>query len=367
MLRWTSEQRVFAVKAYYKNADSVVGAQRALRREFDLSPRDPVPSANAINIWVRNFEATASTTKKRGGSVKTARTPENVNRVRDALARSPRKSAMRHSLELGLSDRTVRRILKSDLNFHPYKIQVVQALQPQDFNRRVHFCQQMLDVIGRNENDEQVHNLWMSDEAHFHLSGFINKHNFRYWSDNNPRSLHATPLHSQKVTVWCAISSKGIIGPYFFEGCNGETVTVNTERYSDMLVTFALPALDEYVNENTLFQQDGATSHTANISMDLLRLAFPGRLISRNGDIPWPARSPDLTAPDFFLWGYLKSKVFEVNPPRNKEDLKARIRQEIDNIPLDMLRRVMGSFCNRLQECVRRQGRHLTDTIFKTK
>ncbi|KAJ9597608.1 hypothetical protein L9F63_011534 [Diploptera punctata] len=92
-----------------------------------------------------------------------------------------------------------------------------------------------------------------------------------------------------------------------------------------------------------------ATSHTANVSMGLLRLAFPGRLISKNGDIPWPPRSPDLTVPDFFLWGYLKCKVFEENAPRTKEDLKERIRQEINNIPLQMLQNAMGGFHLRLQ------------------
>lgn len=112
-----------------------------------------------------------------------------------------------------------------------------------------------------------------------------------------------------------------------------------------MLTTFGLPGIDRY--GETLFQQDGATSHTANVSMDLLRLTFPGRHISRNGDIPWPARSPDLTDPDFFLWGYLKCKVFKENPPRTKEDHQ-QFRQEIINIPLQMLQSVMGGFALRL-------------------
>ena len=82
-----------------------------------------------------------------------------------------------------------------------------------------------------------------------------------------------------------------------------------------------------------LFQQGGATSHTAKVSMELLRLTFPGRLISRNGHILWPARSPDLTGSEFFLWGYLKSKVFQENSSKTRKKLKERIRQEINNIP----------------------------------
>jgi hypothetical protein len=68
-----------------------------------------------------------------------------------------------------------------------------------------------------NQNQELVNNLLMSDEARFHLSGFINKQNFRYWSATNPTELHEIPLRNSKVTALCAISSFGIIGPYFSE------------------------------------------------------------------------------------------------------------------------------------------------------
>jgi len=78
----------------------------------------------------------------------------------------------------------------------------------------------------------------MSDEAHFHVSGYVNKQKCRYWAPNNPHELQQHPLHSAKVTVWCAVSSYGIIGPYCFENAKGHTVTVNAEWYGVMLGTF---------------------------------------------------------------------------------------------------------------------------------
>jgi len=51
-----------------------------------------------------------------------------------------------------------------------------------------------------------------------------------------------------------------------------------------------------------------ATAHTAVISIAALRRLFPQRVISRFGDVPWPPRSPDLTAPGFFLWGLFEKK-----------------------------------------------------------
>ena len=144
----------------------------------------------------------------------------------------------------------------------------------------------------------------MSDEAIFSLNGSVNKQNCRYWAPTNPHQLQERPLHSPQVVVWCAISAQAIIGPYFFEDDDGVSVTMNAERYN-MLETFLLPEMRRrnWNMATAWFQQDGATAHTARLSMNTLRAAFPGRLLSRFGDIQWPSNSPDLTAADFFFYG----------------------------------------------------------------
>ncbi|XP_011873353.1 PREDICTED: uncharacterized protein LOC105565087 isoform X3 [Vollenhovia emeryi] len=55
----------------------------------------------------------------------------------------------------------------------------------------------------------------------------------------------------------------------------------------------------------------------------------------------WPARSPDLTAPDDFLWGFVKSKVYETRPATILE-LEQRIRVAIEEISQNILRSVAG-------------------------
>ncbi|GFX82205.1 hypothetical protein TNCV_33131 [Trichonephila clavipes] len=55
-----------------------------------------------------------------------------------------------------------------------------------------------------------------SDEVHFWLNGYVNKQNCRIWSEANPQVYVETPLHPEKLTVWCALWAGGIIGPYFF-------------------------------------------------------------------------------------------------------------------------------------------------------
>ena len=121
-------------------------------------------------------------------------------------------------------------------------------------------------MIERLPDDAVV---FFSDEAHFHISGCVNKQNMRYWSSANPREIHQRLLHSDRVTVWCAISRIGIIAPYFFDG-DDCTVTVNSERYVTMIQEFL-----ELNAELVCFQQDGATAHTARKPMAVLREMFP--------------------------------------------------------------------------------------------
>jgi hypothetical protein len=98
--------------------------------------------------------------------------------------------------------------------------------------------------------------------------------------------------------------------------------------------------------------------------MAAVRNLFPNHVTSRYGDITWPARSPDLSACDFFLWGYLKFQVFKAPAPHRVQELKHRVQQEVKRIPVEMLQRVMGDARKSLTECPERNGGHLNDVIF---
>jgi hypothetical protein len=77
-----------------------------------------------------------------------------------------------------MSCRSLKRILHEDLRFHLYKINVTRELKAQDKASHMNFCRQFLDLVDNNEGVLDV--LIMADEAHFQLSGYVNKQNFRY-------------------------------------------------------------------------------------------------------------------------------------------------------------------------------------------
>ncbi|GFX18966.1 hypothetical protein TNCV_322711 [Trichonephila clavipes] len=182
-----------------------------------------------------------------------------------------------------------------------------------------------------------------SDEAHFWLNGYVNKQNCRIWSEANPQVYVETPLHPEKLTVWCALWAGGIIGPYFFKNDEGHNVTVNGA---------VVPTRRRNM------------SHTARATIDLLKDTFGDRLFSRFGPVNWPPRSCDLTPLDYFLWGYVKSLVY-ADKPQTRDHLEDNIRRVMADIRPQMLEKVIENWTSRLDYIRVSRGSHMPEIIFK--
>lgn len=361
MDRLSVAQRVQVVKAYYENGHSNKSAFRALRTVFGPHNR---PSESAIGKIVRKFEDTGSVANvKTVNRVRPRRSDENIASVREDVTEHPNTSLRRRAQHLNLRKTTLYRILKNDLSLYPYKIQLTQEIKPRDHLKRLNFANWIQDQM--QVNDEFSNKIFFSDEAHFHLNGYVNKQNCRVWAEENPREFVESKLYPEKVTVWCALFAGGIIGPFFFESAAGNPVTVNGERYRAMLNDFLWPILRNYDISDMWFQQDGATCHTAHATIDLLETKFQGRIITHNSAVKWPPRSCDLTPLDFFLWGYLKSRVY-VNRPTTIQQIKNEIRRCIDGIDGDQCQKVIANFNARINKCRLSRGGHLEDIIFHT-
>ena len=94
-------------------------------------------------------------------------------------------------------------MLRGRLRFKPYRLQLVQALRPNDKRKRVEFYDRMLQNM---KDDTFLPRLIFSDEAMFHQSGKVNRHNVRMWGLQNPQETLEHERDSPKVNVFCALS-----------------------------------------------------------------------------------------------------------------------------------------------------------------
>ncbi len=72
-----------------------------------------------------------------------------------------------------------------------------------------------------------------SDECVFYVSEIANTQNTRFSETENPRAIQAKEKHSEKMAVWCAIYSEGVLDPYYFDN-----ETVREEDYCELLDTY---------------------------------------------------------------------------------------------------------------------------------
>jgi len=111
-----------------------------------------------------------------------------------------------------------------------------------------------------------------------------------------------------------------------------------------------------------IFQQDGAPPHYETEVRKWLNEKFPGKWIGRRGAIEWAPRSPDLTPLDFYLWGYLKQKVYS-SPVKDLNELRERISDHVQLIESETLDRVFLNIEKRLMLIKERGGTHIEQLL----
>ncbi|PNF35740.1 hypothetical protein B7P43_G15308, partial [Cryptotermes secundus] len=223
-----------------------------------------------------------------------------VEQIRESFVRSPQKSTRCESQKSGIPNVTMWRVFRKRLHLKAYKLSIVQRLTDADKVVCKEFCMQMFHHI---QDDSVI----FSDESTFHVSGKVNTHNHRIWGSENPH---------------VSLRKERVYGPFFFV----ET-TITSIIYLDMLFQeFLIPQLDEDNQERRIhFQQDSAPPHYLGEVRKYLNTHFPGRWIGRVAPIAWPPRSQELTPLDFFLWGFVKARVFVPPLPANIIELRTRL------------------------------------------
>jgi len=334
--------------AWYECMKSIVLVQRKYNSIFGKNSK--APNSASIRKWHKSLMEIGSVCDLIRKRERTATCTETQGKVTDLFSRRPETSLRRASKELKISHESIRRCLKLD-KWHPYKPQLLHALKDHDYSARLSFA---IDELFRiSQSNKYLQRIIFSDEANFHLDGKVNRHNCRYWSKENPDYVLEIPLHSPKVVVWAAISQQKIYGPFFFDD------NVNSKNYLAMLANNFYPSLTRTEQRLFIFMQDGAPPHWSKPVRSWLDEKFKQRWMGRgSSNLPWPARSPDITPCDFFMWGFLKSKVY-VQDILNIADLKEKITEAFLEITKDMLSDVFSNYWYRLEKVVEFKGGHI--------
>ena len=102
-----------------------------------------------------------------------------------------------------------------ELGGFAYRIQVAQRLTEPDERAGLQYCSRVLSMT--YADPDFFSNMWFSDESHIHLNGYINRQTTLFLGFERPDDIIQKPLHSAWVTIWCAVSGYGTLGPYFVE------------------------------------------------------------------------------------------------------------------------------------------------------
>lgn len=298
------------------------------------------------------FERTANANYEKKTRSKSVLHEENELNITLSVVENPEISVRELSKNLDIGKSSISKSLKNN-KMHPYHVQLHQDLSADDYIQRVNFCRTMQNKL--QENNQFPFYILFTDECTFHRNGFVNRHNFHYYATENPHLVHVNHFQQRwSLNVWGGIVGNYVIGPHFFEG------RVNGDAFYNFLnedFPLLIQCIPEEIREQMWLQMDGATPHFYRQVREHVTAVFPQKWIGRGGPIAWPARSPDLTSLDFFLWGFVKSAVYKT-PATTREDMKNRITEAFQSVTPIMLQNVRTSFRNRLQACLNQNGRH---------
>ncbi|GBO27634.1 hypothetical protein AVEN_88474-1 [Araneus ventricosus] len=199
---YSIEQLLFLVLENHILECSPTSTRRIFTKIFNV-PKGP--DAKTIRKLFAKFERTGSVDDNRVGNVGPRQivvTPENVAKVSEIVQQNPRNTVRRIASGIGLKRSSTQKILRKSLRMFPYKIQSHQAIPINAVRQRFDFANEILTIIDNEGFD--VGCIWFTYEAHFHLNGFMNKQNWRFWGPENPHLCEGRPPHSPKVTAWVA-------------------------------------------------------------------------------------------------------------------------------------------------------------------
>lgn len=336
-------------------------------REFIAQPLREIPTQLSIrNIWKRYISHGVLHKVEKGGRPK-----HKLRLEAEYLINEHDRSTRRVSrlLDGDISYRTIDRMLKEQ-GMHYYRAPRGHHMPEGNPDRRLQFAETIKQMACHGHID--IHNTCFSDESMIMSGRHVNSQNNGFWrlrGDFHDRQerLVQRKLQGPKTHIFVLLHWKaGLIGPIFIEELeffdpsrDKQRDTLNARKYIYMLQTFVIPVLKERLGpdfNNCWWQQDGAPSHTAEITISYLRSEFGNRIISGEklpcGNLfEWPPYSPDLNPLDYWFWTSLKQKVGSQDPS-DIEEVKTLIPLACTEFSIPNIQSAIDDFIVRI-DCLK--------------
>lgn len=293
--------------------------------------------------------------KKKPGRPRTARTPRVISSIKKKIMRNPVRSMRKMAREAGVSEFTVRKIVKNDCVAKSRARKKTHIITERIRELRVERCKKIVNFLKRKNPV-----ILFTDESMFTVDPVSNSRTDRYISSlpvkdvaDKYKNVYLTK-HPASVMVFGLIASDGKkMDPVFIP--QGDKV--NTEVYISILSEHVLPwIIKEYGSvQCVVFQQDGAPCHTSNRSQKWLENNIPFWAKDM-----WPPSSPDLNPLDYSVWRYMKAKACSKRHS-NIAALKKILTDAWRNMDPSYIIATCRSFRKRLEAVIAANGNSIDD------
>jgi hypothetical protein len=213
------------------------------------------------------------------------------------------------------------------------------------------------------EDPDYLKNILWTDESNFGRDGITNYHNMHFWAPkgHNPRrSKEGAHQHRFSLNVWMGIVHDKLIGPFFLPA---RLTGIAYEQFLNEELPMLLEEVPLATRMAMAYQHDGCPAHYYRGVRQWMDNHYPERWTGRGGPIPWPARSPDLTPCDFYIWGHMKALVYD-RPIQSQEDLREFFLAAAEKMKAEIATRVtVSNVRKRLRACIRNQGRQFEQDL----